>query len=265
MLRRIARSKMLGGSLVAACGVLVTILQAASPVAQAAEVRVISVPAFIGVFKEIVPKFESATGYKVLVGFEVGGPLMRKIDSGEKFDVAIIGPQSVDLLINRGRIAADSRVNIARVGIGVWVRPRAPKRDISSVEGFKRMLIEAKSISYTREGGAGVYVAGLIERLGLADLMKPKTRYMSGGGQNQDAVAAGEVEYGISVVSDGAGRSDVELLGLLPPEIQNWIVFVGGAAIDASEPAAARSFLKFLVSPEARLVMKAYALEPETR
>jgi molybdate transport system substrate-binding protein len=95
--------------------------------------------------------------------------------------------------------------------------------------------------------------------------MKPKTRLLAGGGQNQDAVAAGEVEYGISVVSDGAGRSDVELLGLLPPEIQNWFVFVGGAAIDASDPASARSFLKFLVSPEARLVMKAYALEPETR
>lgn len=265
MLRHTVPSKILGGSYIATGAALLAILQAASSVAQAAEIRVISVPAFIGVFKEIVPKFESTTGHKVLVNFEVGGPLVRKIDSGEKFDVAIIGPQSVDLLISRGRIAADSRVDIARVGIGVWVRPGTPKRDISSVEAFKRMLIEAKSISYTREGGAGVYMAGLIERLGLADIMKPKTRFMSGGGQNQDAVAAGEVEYGISVVSDGAGRSDVELLGLLPPEIQNWIVFVGGVAIDASDPAAARIFLKFLASPAARLVMKAYAFEPETR
>jgi molybdate transport system substrate-binding protein len=256
---------MLSGFFIAVCAVLLTILQSASPVAQAAEIRVISVPAFIGVFKEIVPKFENTTGHKVLVDFEVGGPLMRKIDSGERFDVAIIGPQSIDLLISRGRIAADSRVDIARVGIGVWVRPGTPKRDISSVEAFKRMLIEAKSISYTREGGAGIYMAGLIERLGLADIMKPKTRFMSGGGQNQDAVAAGVVEYGISVASDGAGRSDVELLGLLPREIQNWIVFVGGVAIGASDPASARSYLKFLVSPEARLVMKAYALEPETR
>ncbi len=265
MLRHTAPSKMLGGFFIAACAALFTILQAASPVAQAAEIRVISVPAFVGVFKQIVPRFESTTGHKVLVRFEVSGPMMRKIDSGEKFDIAIHGPQGVDLLISRGRIAADSRVDIARVGIGVWVRPGAPKPDISSVEAFKRMLIEAKSISYTKEGGAGVYMAGLIERLGLADIMKPKTTLLAGGGQNQDAVAAGKVEYGISVVSDGAGRSDVELLGPLPPEIQNWFVFVGGAAIDASDPVAARSFLKFLVSPEARLVMKAYALEPETR
>ena len=245
--------------------VLFAILEAASPAAQATEIKVFSLPGLVGVFKEIVPTFENTTGHKLLVTFEVNAPIMRRIDSGEKFDVAIITPTEINNLISRGKIVADSRVEVARVGIGVWVRAGAPKTDISSVEAFKQMLVEAKSISYTRESNTGVYMASLIERLGLADILKPKTRLMGGGGQNQRAVAAGEVEYGISIVSDGIGRSGVELLGVLPQEIQNWTVFVGGVAPDASDVPAARSFLKFLVSPETNPVMKANALERVAR
>jgi molybdate transport system substrate-binding protein len=266
ILRHTAPSKIPGGPLIAVCALLLAILQAVSPpVAQAAEIKVIAVPTFNRAFKEIVPRFESATGHTLVVNLAVLAPLMRRIDSGEKFDVAIIRAQEIDSLIGRGRLLADTRVSVARVGIGVWVRPGAPKRDISSVEAFKRLLIDAKSISYTRESGAGVYIAGLIERLGLADTMKPKTTLFGDGGQNQNAVAAGEVEYGFSVASDGAGRSDVELLGLLPPEIQYWVTFVAGAATDARDPASTQSFLKFMVSPEVRLVLKANALEPESR
>ena len=173
-----------GARIVAVLGVLFAFQEVASPVAQAAEIKVISVPGFVGVFKEIVPRFESATGHKLLVTFEVLGPMMRRIDSGEKFDIAIIRPSEIDTLISRGKILADSRIDLARVGIGVWVRPGAPKPDISSVEAFKRLLVEAKSISYTRESGQGKYMAALIGRLGLADIVNPKTRFMSGGGQN---------------------------------------------------------------------------------
>ena len=176
--------------------VLFAILEAASPAAQATEIKVFSLPGLVGVFKEIVPTFENTTGHKLLVTFEVNAPIMRRIDSGEKFDVAIITPTEINSLISRGKIVADSRVEIARVGIGVWVRAGAPKTDISSVEAFKQMLVEAKSISYTRESNTGVYMAGLIERLGLADILKPKTRLMGGGGQNQRAVAAGESSMG---------------------------------------------------------------------
>ena len=247
---------------VAVLGVLFAFQQAASPAAQAAEIKALSVPGFIGAFKEIVPQFANATGHKVLVTFEVLGPMMRRIDSGEKFDVAIIRSSEIDTLISRGKIFPDSRIPLARVGIGVWVRPGAPRPDISTVEAFKRLLVEAKSISYTKESGQGKYMAGLIERLGLADIVNPKTRFMSGGGQNQNAVASGEVQYGMSIVSDGATRSDVELLGVLPQEIQNWVVFLGGVARDSGYPGAARSFLQYLVSPGSRLVMKKHALEP---
>ncbi len=265
MLRNRVSSNMHSAWFITFLAVLCAILETASPAAQAAEIKVFSLPGLVGVFKEIVPTFENTTGHKLRVTFEVNAPIMRRIDSGEKFDVAIITPTEINNLISRGKIVADSRVEVARVGVGVWVRAGAPKTDISSVEAFKQMLVEAKSISYTRESNTGVYMASLIERLGLADILKPKTRLMGGGGQNQRAVAAGEVEYGISIVSDGIGRSGVELLGVLPQEIQNWTVFVGGVAPDASDVPAARSFLKFLVSPETNPVMKANALERVAR
>lgn len=87
--------------------------------------QVISVPAFAGAFKDIGPRFESATGHKLVVNFAI---LVRRIDSGEKFDVAPIRAQEIDSLIGRGRVASDSRVDIARVGIGVWRldTPRCP-------------------------------------------------------------------------------------------------------------------------------------------
>ena len=166
MLRNRVSSNTHSALFITLLAVFFAILEAASPAAQATEIKVFSLPGLIGAFKEIVPTFENATGHKLLVTFEVNAPIMRRIDSGEKFDVVIITPTEINNLISRGKIVADSRVEIARVGIGVWVRPGAPKLDISSVEAFKKMLLEAKSISYTRESNTGVYMAGLIERLG---------------------------------------------------------------------------------------------------
>ena len=104
-----------------------------------------------------------------------------------------------------------------------------------------------------------------MKRLGIAEAMRPKTKLLGGGGQNPRAVAAGDVEYGISVVSDGMGLPGVELLGLLPQEIQRWAVFVGGVAVDAGDPAAARAFIMFLVSPENAPVLRAKGFDPVAR
>ncbi len=255
---------------IAMLGIVFTGLQAAPPDARAAEIKVFCLPGMISVLEELGPKFERASGHKLAISFEVSRPMMRRIDAGDRFDVAItgtseIGTPEIDNLISRGKVAADSRVAIARVGVGVWIRPGAPKPDIGTVDAFKRMLLAAKSVSYTKESGTGIYIAGLIERLGIAEKIRPKTKLLGGGGQNPRAVAAGDVEYGISVVSDGIGLPGVELLGLLPPEVQRWSVFVGGVAVDASDPAAARAFIKFLVSPENSSVLKAKGFDPVAR
>ena len=246
------------------------LLQAAAFDARAAEIKVFSLPGMMTVLEELGPKFERATGYKLTISFEVSRPMMRRIDAGDRFDVAITGTSEtgaseLDTLISRGKVTADSRTVIARTGVGVWIRSGAPKPDISTIDAFKRTLLEAKSISYTKESGTGMYMAALMERLGIAEAMRPKTKLLGGGGQNPRAVAAGDVEYGMSVVSDGIGLVGVELLGLLPQELQRWAVFVGGVAADASDVPAARAFIKFLVLPENAAVLKAKGFEPAAR
>lgn len=238
-----------------------TLVNIAPPLAQAAQIKVFSTPGMSSALEVLCPRFEVATGHKLIITFDAPGPMMRRINAGDRFDAAIlgtseIGEAEIDNLISRGKVLADSRLVIARTGVGVWIHPSAPKPDISTVAAFKRMLLEAKSISYTKESGTGIYMARLMERLGIAEEMRAKTKTLGGGGQNPRAVAAGHIQYGISVVTDGMGLPGVELLGLLPHEIERWSTYVGGIAADANDPAAARSFIKFLVLPENASVLK---------
>ena len=244
----------LGAALILGAGV--------PPSASATEIKVLSLPGMMTTFEELQPRFEKVAGHKLATAFLVTGPLMRRIDSGDKFDALITGVSDIDVLMRRGKIVADSRLVLARTGIGIWVRPGEPKPDIATVETFRRTMLQAKSISYTNESATGIYMAHLMERLGIAEAMKPKTKLLGGGGQNPRAVAAGEVQYGVSIVTDGIGLPGVELLGLLPEEIQRWSIFVGGVAMDAAHPTAARAFLKFLASPENASTLKAKGWEP---
>lgn len=233
--------------------------------ASAADIKVFSLPGMMTAFEVLLPRFEGRTGHKLTATFLVNVPLMRRIDSGDRFDVVVTGIPDFENLIKRGKVISDSRVVIGRTAIGVWTRPGAPKPDISTVESFKKLMLASKSISYTKESGTGVYMARLMERLGIADEMRPKTRLLGGGGQNPRAVAAGEVEYGISIVTDGIGLPGVELLGLLPEEIQRWSIFVAGVATDVNDAAAAREFISFLSSVESASILKEKGWEPSAK
>jgi molybdate transport system substrate-binding protein len=229
-------------------------------VADAAEIRVISNPGMKSVFEKLAPQFERMTGHRVLIQYGLIAQLKAPINAGE-FDLAISTGPVTAYLKERGMTVPDSRADIARVGIGVSVRAGAPKPDIGTVSAFKRTLLNAKSISYTGGSAAGTYIAGMLERLGIAAEMKPKTRIPGGGGQNPKAVAAGEVELGLSVISDIVLVPGAELLGPLPAELQTYIVETAAVGIASKEPQAAGALIKFLLAPAATQVMRALGLE----
>src|SRR5690242_5801573 len=132
----------------------------------AAEVKVLTAGAFKQVVLALVPDFEKQTGNKVVVDNDTAGGLKKRIEGGEIFDVAVITPAVLDELAGAGKIAAGSRVNLAGVGIGVVVKEGAPKPDVSTVEAFKRALLEAKSVAYidpASGGSSGIYVDKLLE------------------------------------------------------------------------------------------------------
>jgi molybdate transport system substrate-binding protein len=121
-------------------------------------------------------QFERETSCKLVVTRDVGAGLIRRINAGEPFDLFAGTPTQVDGLIKDGKVIADTRVNLVRSGIGMEVRAGAPKPDISTVEAFKRTLLDAKSIAYLKDGASGLYLAGLLDRLGIADAIKAEGR-----------------------------------------------------------------------------------------
>src|SRR5205814_1370292 len=136
-----------------------------------------------GAFKQVllalVPDFEKQSGHKVILENDTVGALSKRIEGGETFDVAVLTPAAVNDLATKGKLAAGSGVNLARVGVGVMVRAGAPKPDISTVDAFKRALIAAKSVAYidpASGGSSGIYVAGLLDRLGIAAEIRPKAK-----------------------------------------------------------------------------------------
>ena len=231
----------------------------APSVADAAELRVLCTGAARDAFNELAPQFERATGHKVTTHFGLPAELSGKINAGEAFDVIVLS-SDVEPLIRQGKVAADSRTVLGRTGVGVAIRQGAPKPDISTVEAFKRTLLNASSVSFSG-GSSGAYFLSLLDRMGIAEPMKPKLRQGAMGGA-VTPVARGEVELVVIGLPPVIGIAGVEWIGWIPAELQSWVVFTAGLSTAAREPEAGRALLAFLTTPAAVAVFKAKGLEP---
>jgi molybdate transport system substrate-binding protein len=229
-------------------------------VSQAAEIKAFITGAARRAYSELVPKFEAASGHKVVTQFDLPPTLMKRVEAGEPYDVIMLS-YDVEPLIKRGLLVADSRTAFGRVGVGVAVQKGATKPDFHTVEAFKKSMLDAKLIATSGEGSSGRYVASLLQRLGIADQVTPKIR--SGpGGTSAELVSRGEVDFVVSGLPPLIGTPNIEWLGYLPEEIQSWLLFSGGVSVKANEPAAGRALLSFLASPTALAVWKENGLEP---
>ncbi len=246
--------------IISTTAVALTLILAQPVIANAAEIRVWTARAIGTVLAEIGPQFERTTGHNLNISTGLSTEFVRRANAGEPFDIMIAGSSPVDGLIKNGKIISETRTNIVRSGIGVEVRAGAPKPDISSVEAFKRALLGAKSIAYLRVG-SGIYLAGLLERLGIAEAIKSKvTRPESD--IVSELIAKGQVELGMVVITQILTTPGVELVGPLPPEIQSYVVFTGGVSTNSKEPDAAKQLMKFLTGPTAIPVIRAQGMEP---
>ena len=229
--------------------------------ATAADIAIFTTRAIATVLEKIGPEFERTTGHRLNITTDIAIRMVRRIQAGESFDFLVAAPGQIDQLIREGRILSETRTNLTRSGIGVEVRAGTPKPDISSVDAFKRALLAAKSIAYLKEGQSGVYLAGLLERLGVAEaiqskLTRPETDTVS------ELVASGQIELGMVVITQILTTPGVELVGPLPPEIQSYITFTAGVSTTARNADAAKALLTFLTGPVALPVIRAQGMEP---
>src|SRR6202162_3916833 len=167
----------------AAAGISATILSSQPGIGDAAELKLLCAVAVKAPIDELVSGFERATGHKVTIAYATAGVLRDLIKGGEAFDIAILPRPFMDPLVTQGAIGPASATVFARSLVSVGVRAGATKTDISTAEAFKRTMLAAKSISYAdpaQGGGSGIHAAGVIERLGIAGEMKPKTKLVPG-------------------------------------------------------------------------------------
>jgi molybdate transport system substrate-binding protein len=224
--------------------------------ANAAEIKVFTARAIATVLDKIGPEFERQTGHKLNVISGFGPVFVRQINAGEPFDLFVSTPATMEAPFKEGKLMADSRIELVRSGTGVEVRAGTPKPDISSVEAFKRALLDAKSIGYLRVGG----VPQLVERLGIADAIKSKVTIPDTDAVSE-LVAKGELELGVVVITQILTTPGVELVGPLPPEIQYYTTFVGGISANAKAPDAARDLIRYLTGPMAAAVITSQGME----
>src|SRR5687767_15180061 len=238
-----------------------TLLSGRPDAANAADIKIFSTRAIATVLDKVGPEFERTTGHRLNVTTDIAIRMVRRIQQGDPFDFLVAAPGQIDMLIKEGRIVRETRTDLTRSGIGVQVRAGAPKPDIGSVEAFKRALLNSKSIAYLKEGQSGVYLAGMLERLGIAEAIKSKVTRPDTDTVSE-LVATGQVELGMVVITQILTTPGVELVGPLPPEIQSYITFTAGVGARSKAPAAANDLIRFLKGPTAIPVFRAQGMEP---
>jgi molybdate transport system substrate-binding protein len=165
----------------------------------------------------------------------------------------------IDSLQSEGKIVPGSSVILAKVGVGIFVSKGHPKPDVSSVEALKAALLAAKSIVYTDPaagGPVGIYIAKLLDQLGIGEQMKAKTRLTPGGEANHTAVVDGEADFGFNMINEMRADPRLELVGPLPQAVQYYTAFAAGLVSKSTQQDAGRALIRFLSSPSTIAVMR---------
>lgn len=213
---------------------------------------------------QLVPTFEKSSGHKLTTIWASTREILKRIDAGEWVDIVIMNAPSIEGLINQGKLAADSRVDVAKSGIGVAIRAGAPKIDTNSVNGLKWSVLSAKSIAIS-SGMSGIYIASLFRKWGIADQLKQKITQVPPGMPVGEVVARGEAQIGFQQVSELLPIKGIDYLGPLPTEVQYLTVFSAGLHTSARVPGGAKALLAFLTSPVAIPIIKKWGMEPGWR
>ncbi len=247
----------------AAIGALVL---AQTGLAAAAELKVYSTIGVQSALEQLTPQLQKASGPTLAFTWGTAAMLAKRVEAGERPDVLILTNDSMAPLAKDGKVAPGSTVTFASSGIAVSVKAGAPKPDISTPEAFKKTLLAAKTVAYSDPaagGASGVYFAKLLERMGIAEAMKAKTRHPPPGGNSANLLVTGEAELAVQQKPEVMSVAGTEVVGLLPSELNHVTRYSAGIGSGSAEAKAGKALIAFLRSPEAAATFKAKGLDPE--
>jgi molybdate transport system substrate-binding protein len=244
----------------AVAGVIGALALLRSAQVPAAEITVLAGMGNVSGLRDLGPAFEKMTGNKVIVSFEQAPVMNQKINLGAPADIAALQPNQLDAFIKEGKIVPGTHTNFSQAGVGVAVKAGAPKPDVSRPEAFKVAMLHATSIGYSR-GGSGLIAAKVMEKLGIADELKARTKFIDGT-PVAEVVAKGDVEVGLQQINVILPVAGADYVGPLPGNLQETVKFAAGVLAVSKEPEAAKAFLKFIASPEAGPLLRKSGMEP---
>src|SRR5919109_5276795 len=236
-----------------------------SPLAASAQLKVIISGGFSGPYETVLPQFERTTGIKVTTGSgssQGTGPqtIGAQLASGAAFDVVILSREGLADLMKAGRIAAGTDMDLARTPIGVAVRAGTPKPDVSTVEAFKRVLLNARAVAVPSSTSGIFLINEVFPRLGVADKVNVKRSPRGAGAPAM--VVAGEADIALLPVSEILHAPGVELAGVIAEEIQLNQIFAAAVVAGSQEVEAAKRLIAFLRSDAAAPAIRAGGMAP---
>jgi molybdate transport system substrate-binding protein len=230
--------------------------------AAAAEIKFLCAAALQPAMNEIIPAFQKATGDTVKIRFANISVNTASVRNGEHADLVVVSPAQWTELAGQGKLDGATQATIAKVGLGVFVKKGAAKPDISSTAAFKNAFSNAHAIAIPMalNNPVGTYATRLFDKLNVTAEFDRKNAIRAGGSPLQ-AVANGDAELGFTQISEIMAAPEVELVGPLPPEIQNYTIFVAAIPTSAEQATTAKTFLEFARSPAALAVLHSKGLE----
>jgi molybdate transport system substrate-binding protein len=238
---------------------------APSNYAAAADITFMCAEAMQSAIDELIPEFRKMTGHAVYIEYANIGTIAGSLRQGKDADLAIASPQQWESLRKEGRIVSDVHRDVAKVGAGVFVQKGAARPEINSVDAFKRAILNARSIAFrdpNQGSPVGTRILALFDRLGISAEIRPKLLLTVGRPYKE--VINGHAEIGFSTLTGivAAPEGEVGLVGPIPTELQDFIVYSAAVPTVAKEPVAARALLEFLTSARAVAVFGSKGFEP---
>jgi molybdate transport system substrate-binding protein len=230
-----------------------------------AELTVLSTIGVRSAAEELFRTFETQSGHALRVTWGTAPMLVKRLEGGESADVLILSRAGIDALRQQGKIAAGSEEMLAGSGVAIAVKSGAPRPDISTPEALKRTLLACRTIAYSEPaagGASGVYFAKLLDRMGIAEQMKPKTKYPPAGGFSAALLMTGEAELAVQQKPELLHVAGCDIVGFLPGDLNLVTEFAAALMGESKNAEAGKALIAMLRSPEAKAAFKAKGLEP---
>lgn len=238
-------------------------LSMAAMPAMAAEIKIVSAEAVRGALESVAAQYTKDTGNTVAFSFSTAGQVRDKVQAGEAADIAIASNTVIAGLVQAGKVAAAT--DLGRIGLAVAVREGAPVPDVSTPEAFVKALRAARAVSFTNPaagGTAGIYFAGLLPKLGIAEEITKKAVYSHGGRDAAGKVASGEAELAITFPSEIVPVQGAKVAGMLPASLQNYTVYAASIPVASRNADVAQSYIAALTAAPSRDKWVAAGFEP---